>query len=81
MMGAPIVDSRMYNRYAYYNLGDRQRWVFGDGVIADLANPIHFYPTNGPYVATMTAKMITWTNAVLSELCDPNHKGEASPRF
>ena len=61
--GAPIVDSRMYNRYAYYNLGDRQRWVFGDGVIADLANPIHFYPTNGPYVATMTAKMITWTNA------------------
>lgn len=60
--GAPIVDSRMYNRYAFYNIGDRQRWVFGDGVVADLANPIHFYPTNGPYVATMTAKIITWTN-------------------
>ena len=60
--GAPIVDSRMYNKYAYYYLGDRQRWVFGDGVVADLSNPIHFYPTNGPYVATMTAKMLSWTN-------------------
>lgn len=60
--GAPIVDSRMYNRYAFYNVGDRQHWIFGDGVTADMADPVHFYPTNGPYVATMTAKIITWEN-------------------
>lgn len=61
--GAPIADSRMYNRYAYYGLSDRQRWNFGDGTpTINEANPIHFYPTNGPFAATMTAKVLSWTN-------------------
>lgn len=60
--GAPIVDSRMYNRYAFYYLNDRQHWVFGDGQSGNAVDPIHFYPTNGPYVATMTAKILNWTN-------------------
>jgi len=61
--GAAIADSRMYNRYAFYNLPDRQKWVFGDGTPATFfPNPFHFYPTNGPFAATLTTKILSWTN-------------------
>ncbi|GAB4380965.1 MAG: hypothetical protein Kow0075_12540 [Salibacteraceae bacterium] len=60
--GAPIVDSRMYNRFAFYNLPDRQKWVFGDGTPPTyVPNPIHFYPSNGPFAATMTVRLLSWT--------------------
>ena len=62
--GAPIVDSRMYNRYAFHYSPNRQAWNYGDGVTQNAANPIHFYPTNGPYVATMTAKILSWTSSL-----------------
>ncbi|MEZ4721320.1 MAG: PKD domain-containing protein [Flavobacteriales bacterium] len=60
--GAPIIDSRMYNRYARFNQPDRQLWNYGDGSpLEEIVDPAHFYPTNGPYVATLTTKMLTWT--------------------
>lgn len=60
--GAAIVDSRMYNRFAFYGFPDRQYWNYGDGVQQYYPNPQHFYPTNGPYAATLTAKILSWTN-------------------
>jgi PKD repeat protein len=60
--GSIIVDNRMYNRYAFYGLPDGQRWNFGDGSpLLSFVNPSHFYPTNGPFAATLTARMLTWT--------------------
>lgn len=65
--GAPIVDSRMYNRFAFYGLDDRQTWNFGDGTpVVQSSNPGHFYPTNGPFAATMSLKLLSWT----SQLCE-----------
>lgn len=61
--GAAIADSRMYNRYAFYNQPDRQKWIFGDGTPATYwPNPFHFYPSNGPFAATLTTKILSWTN-------------------
>lgn len=63
--GSVIADSRMYNRYAFYNFPTRQRWNYGDGSpTEDAINPAHFYPTNGPFVATFTARMLTWTQQI-----------------
>ena len=62
--GSAIVDSRMYNRFAFYGFPDSQHWNYGDGQSQLYPNPQHFYPTNGPYAATLTAKILSWTNQV-----------------
>lgn len=63
--GAGIADHKMYNNYAYYNTNLNQIWNFGDGS-PQLAftNPSHFYPTNGPYAATMTNVILMWNSEV-----------------
>ena len=68
--GAPIVDSRMYNRNAFFNLNLRQRWNYGDGVIEEAINPSHFYPTDGPYVVVQKVRMLNWSGQVGSQLCE-----------
>jgi len=65
--GSVIGDSRMYNRYAFYGVGTRQMWNYGDGTPTQAyPNAVHFYPTNGPYAATLTVKILTWTQ----QLCE-----------
>lgn len=59
---ALVADNRMYNRYAFYGFPDRQIWNFGDGTpVIPFVNPSHFYPTNGPYAANLTTKILSWT--------------------
>jgi len=57
-----IVDHRMYNRYAFFNQPGAQTWNYGDGSpVEQLTNPSHFYPTNGPFAATLTARIFNWS--------------------
>ncbi|MEX2596406.1 MAG: PKD domain-containing protein [Salibacteraceae bacterium] len=66
--GSAIVDSKMYNRYAAFNFPDGQTWNFGDGSpVVPIINPAHFYPTNGPFAATLTAKILSWTQQVCQD--------------
>ena len=57
-----LVDHRMYNRYAFFNQPGAQTWNYGDGSpVQQLSNPLHFYPTNGPFAATLTARIFSWS--------------------
>ncbi|MEQ9187974.1 MAG: PKD domain-containing protein [Cryomorphaceae bacterium] len=59
---ATISENRMYNRFAFYGFPDSQIWNFGDGSpVYPVVNPAHFYPTNGPYAATLTTRILSWT--------------------
>ncbi len=57
-----LVDHRMYNRYAFFNQPGAQTWNYGDGSpVQQTSNPLHFYPTNGPFAATLTARIFSWS--------------------
>jgi PKD repeat protein len=62
---AIIADHRMYNKFAFYNTTNGQIWNYGDGSPQQNAiDPSHFYPTNGPFAATMTNKILTWNDNI-----------------
>lgn len=66
--GTQIVDHPMYNRFAAFNLPNRQTWNFGDGSpVINSVNPQHFYPTNGPFAATFTATILSWAQQTCSD--------------
>jgi PKD repeat protein len=66
--GATIVDHPMYNRFAAFNLPLRQTWNFGDGSpVINAVDPLHFYPTNGPFAATFTATILSWSQNFCSD--------------
>lgn len=57
-----IVDHRMYNRYSFFNQPGAQTWNYGDGSpVQQVSDPLHFYPTNGPFAATLTARIFSWS--------------------
>ncbi len=59
--GSSIVDSRMYNTLVFLGNGAPQIWDFGDGTSPlFLQNPTHFYPSNGPFAATLTSTLVNW---------------------
>lgn len=63
--GAKIADHKMYNNFVYYNTNLNQIWNFGDGSPQlSYTDPSHFYPTNGPYAATMTNVILMWNSQV-----------------
>lgn len=63
--GAQIADHKMYNKFAYFGTTNGQIWNYGDGSPTQNAiNPGHFYPTNGPFAATMTNVVLTWNNSI-----------------
>lgn len=66
--GASIVDSRMYNQMAFFGTGTPQEWEFGDGSLpVFIQNPTHFYPSNGPFAASLTASLLNWSGQTCSD--------------